>query len=120
MNKEEMKERTNDFAKKTILLCRELPNNREGNLIGNQLFRAGTSVGANYRAVCRARSRADFISKLGIVEEEADESLFWMELLTEMEILKSKLLKDLYQEGKEILAIIVSSRKTAKRNIGRN
>ena len=81
MNKEDMKRRTKDFAKNVILLCRELPNNREGYLIGNQLFRAGTSVGANYRAVCSARSRADFISKLGIVEEEADESLFWLELL---------------------------------------
>ena len=76
MTKEEMKKRTKEFAQEIIKLCRILPNDREGRLIGNQLFRAGTSVGANYRAAYRARSKRDFISKMGIVEEEADESLF--------------------------------------------
>ena len=74
MNEEQMKRRTKEFAKQIIKLCRQLPNNREGRLIGDQLFRAGTSVVANYRSACRAKSRADFISKLSIVEEEADES----------------------------------------------
>ena len=81
MNPEKMKKRTKEFAIEIIKLCRILPKNQETKLIGNQLFRAGTSVAANYRAACRARSRADFISKMGIVEEEADESLFWLELI---------------------------------------
>jgi len=90
MNEEQMKIRTKEFAKSIIRLCRLLPDNREGRLIGNQIFRAGTSVAANYRAACRARSTADFISKLSIVEEEADETLFWLELIEEMEILYPK------------------------------
>ncbi|MFQ5637494.1 MAG: four helix bundle protein, partial [bacterium] len=80
MNQEMMKRRTKDFAKQVIRFCRTLPENREGRLIGNQLFRSGTSVAANYRAACRARSKRDFISKMGIVEEEADESFFWFEV----------------------------------------
>jgi four helix bundle protein len=76
MNENQMKNRTKDFAKEIIRLCRKLPNNREGRLIGNQLFRSGTSVAANYRAACRSRSKAEFVSKLAIVEEEADETLF--------------------------------------------
>lgn len=72
MNEVQMKGKTKDFAKNIIKLCRELPNNREGRLIGDQLFRSGTSVAANYRAACRARSRAEFVSRLAIVEEEAD------------------------------------------------
>ena len=71
MNEDQMKQRTKEFAKQIIKLCRQLPNNREGRLIGDQLFRSGTSVAANYRSACRARSMADFISKLSIVEEEA-------------------------------------------------
>ena len=73
MNQEQMKNRTKDFAKKVISLCRQLPPTREGRLVGGQFFRSGTSVGANYRAACRARSKADFISKLSIVLEETDE-----------------------------------------------
>jgi four helix bundle protein len=87
-----MKKRTKGFAKRIIELCRKLPYNREGRLIGNQIFRSGTSVAANYRAACRARSKADFISKLTIVEEEADETLFWLELIIEMEVLDKSLL----------------------------
>jgi len=82
--------------------------------MGNQIFRSGTSVAANYRAACRARSKAEFISKLAIVEEEADETLFWLELMSEMEIVGKKLLDNLMKENNEILAIIVSSIKTAK------
>jgi len=114
MNRDEMKKRTKEFAKRVVRLCRKLPDNREGRLIGNQIFRSGTSVGANYRAACRARSKAEFISKLAIVEEEADETLFWLELIGEMEILDKKLLHSLMQESDEIIAIIVSSIKTSR------
>ena len=116
MNEEQMKHRTKEFAKQIIKLCRQLPNNREGRLIGNQLFRSGTSVAANYRSACRARSRADFISKLSIVEEEADESLFWLEIIKEMEILYAPFMDSLMTENDEIIAILVSSIKTARRN----
>ena len=93
-----------------------MPNDREERLIGNQLFRAGTSVAANYRAACRARSKRDVISKMGIVEEEADESLFWLEMIQEMEVAKSLNLEELMKENNEIIAIIVSSIKTSKLN----
>ena len=89
MNEAQMKKRTKEFGKEIISLCRKLPNNREGRLIGNQIFRSGTSVASNYRAACRARSTAEFISKLAIVEEEADETLFWLEIIAEMRILRS-------------------------------
>ena len=115
MNEAEMKKRTKNFAKEIIKLCRKLPANREGRLIGNQIFRSGTSVAANYRAACRAKSTADFISKLAIVEEEADETLFWLELIHEMEILNKPLIDILMKENDEIIAIIVSSIKTARK-----
>jgi four helix bundle protein len=116
MNEEQMKQRTKEFAKQIIKLCRQLPNNREGRLIGDQLFRSGTSVAANYRSACRARSRADFISKLSIVEEEADESLFWLEIIKEMEIFYAPFMDSLMTENNEIIAILVSSIKTSRRN----
>jgi len=116
MNQDDMKKRTKEFAKRIIRLCRALPDNREGHLIGNQIFRSGTSVGANYRAACRARSTAEFISKLSIVEEEADETLFWLELIVEMDILDETKVKPLMQENNEIIAIIVSTIKTAKKS----
>ena len=84
MDQNEMKRRTKEFAKEIIRLCRKLPGNREGRLIGDQIFRSGTSIAANYRSACRARSKAEFISKLSIVEEEADETLFWLEVIKEM------------------------------------
>ena len=90
-----MKTRTTEYAKRIIRLCRTLPESREASRLSDQLFRAGTSVGANYRAACRARSRADFISKLGLVLEEADESLFWMEILVETKQIEPQLLKSL-------------------------
>ena len=116
MDRNEMKSRTKEFAKSIIKLCRKFPNNMEGRLIGNQIFRLGTSTAANYRAACRARSTADFISKLSIVEEEADETLFWLELIKKMEIVDKTLLNSLMQENNEIIAIIVSSIKTARNN----
>lgn len=116
MNEIKLKQRTKDFAKNIIQLCRKLPNNMEGRLIGNQIFRSGTSIAANYRAACRARSTADFISKLAIVEEEADETLFWLELINEMKILDdSVVIESLMKENNEIIAIIVSSIKTSRK-----
>ena len=116
MDETGMKIRTKEFAKRIISLCRSLPNNREGRLIGNQIFRSGTSVTANYRSACRAKSRADFIAKLSIVEEEADETLFWLELIIEMDILDGELLEPLMKENDELISIIVSSIKTARKN----
>lgn len=116
MNEAQMKKRTKEFAKSVILLCRTLPNIREGRLIGDQLFRSGTSVAANYRAACRGRSKAEFISKLAIVEEEADETMLWLELLKELNISDETRVDDLISESNEIVAIIVSSIKTVKKN----
>jgi four helix bundle protein len=115
MNPEVMKDRTKKFAKQIIYLCRKLPKNREGNLIGNQIFRSGTSVASNYRAACRARSRAEFIAKMGIVEEEADETLFWLEVIEEVEIFNRDSISALMQECNEILSIVVSSINTARK-----
>jgi four helix bundle protein len=83
MTREEMKKRTKEYANRVVKLCSALPNNWVAQTLGKQLLRSGTSVGANYRAVCRAKSTLDFINKLRIVEEECDESLFWMELLVD-------------------------------------
>ena len=115
MTAEIMKDRTKKFAKQIILLCRKLPKNREGNLIGNQIFRSGTSVASNYRAACRGRSKAEFIAKMGIAEEEADETLFWLEVIEEVEIFKKDSISSLMQECNEILSIVVSSINTARR-----
>ena len=116
MNQKEMKRRTKEFAKEIIRLCRKLPNNREGRLIGDQIFRSGTSVAANYRSACRGRSKAEFISKLSIVEEEADETLFWLEVINEMKVFNYDKLEELMKENDEILAIVVASIRTAKKN----
>jgi four helix bundle protein len=97
-----------------VKLCSALPNGWVAQTLGKQLIRSGTSVGANYRAVCRSKSSADFINKLRIVEEECDESLFWMELLVENNLVKPTLLTGLMQEANEIVAITVSSAKTAR------
>jgi len=116
LDQTEMKKRTKEFAKEIIILCRKLPNNREGRLIGDQIFRSGTSTAANYRSACRARSKADFISKLSIVEEEADETLFWLEVIKEMNVFHYAKLDALMIENDEILAIVVASIRTAKKN----
>ena len=92
-----------------------MPRGKTADVIGGQLLRSGTSVGANYRAACRARSTADFISKMGIVEEETDESIYWMELLIETKIVEFAELESLMNEANELLAITVSSIKTAKK-----
>ena len=115
MNEMQLKKRTKEFAKNIIRLCRNLPANREGRLIGNQMFRSGTSVAANYRAACRGRSKAEFVSKLAIVEEEADETTLWLELIKEMSISKDHLVDDLLKESDELVAIMVSSIRTTKK-----
>jgi len=116
MTQEEMKARTKKFALRVIRLVESLPNTKTANVIGNQLLRSGTSVGANYRAACRAKSTVDFISKLSIVEEENDESIYWMELPIESETVKENLLQNLMKEADEILSIIVSSVENSKEN----
>ena len=113
---EAFKKRTGDFSFRVTRLYRSLSGSFEGQLIGKQLLRSGTSVAANYRAACRARSRAEFLSKMSIVVEEADETVFWMELLISMEIISSKHLEQLLPEAKEILSIVSKARKTAQRN----
>jgi four helix bundle protein len=115
MNQEMMKKRTKEFAKLIIAFCRQLPETREGRLIGNQIFRSGTSVGANYRAACRGRSKADFIAKLGIVLEETDETLYWLEILYETKIVKELVVKPLLIEANELIAILVASINTGRK-----
>jgi four helix bundle protein len=111
---DEMKQRTKKFALRVIRLIQALPKGRVADVIGRQLIRSGTSVGANYRAACRARSQAEFVAKLGIVEEEADESIYWMELLIEADLMNETKLSSLMKEADEILAIVVSSINTAR------
>src|SRR5215468_11221936 len=109
MTTDELKIRTKSFALRIIKLVEALPPNRTADVIGKQLVRSGTSVGANYRAACRAKSNADFIAKRGIVEEEADESAFWLEVIVESGLMKEELVKDLLDEADQIVAIMVSS-----------
>jgi four helix bundle protein len=114
MNPEELKTRTKAFTLRIIRLCESLPETPTVKMIRNQLLRCGSSVGANYRAACRARSKADFVSKMGIVEEEADETVYWMELLVDADIVKRARIADLLDEANQILSIVISSIKTAK------
>jgi four helix bundle protein len=116
MTKDELKTRTRQFALIIIRLVEDLPDTKAGNTIANQIIRSGTSAGANYRAACRARSQADFISKITIVEEECDETLFWLELIDEANLLKKEKLLDALKEADELTAIFTSSGKTARQN----
>jgi len=109
---EAFKKRTKKFVVDNIKLFRTLPKTEEAKIIGRQLLRSSSSVGANYRAVCRARSQAEFHSKLSTVVEEADESVFWMEILTEAEVVSENTLNPLLQEANEILKVASTSRKT--------
>ena len=118
MTRDEMRARTKTYASRIVKLCSALPNHWVAQTLGKQLLRSGTSVGANYRAVCRATSNSDFINKLRIVEEECDESLFWMELLVDNNFIKPSRLAGLMKEADEILAIVVSSAKTARTSHG--
>jgi four helix bundle protein len=113
---DDLRERTKKFALRVLVLVAALPNTIEGRVVGHQLADSGTSVGANYRAACRARSRAEFISKLGIVIEEADESGFWLELVIERGMLPKRRVEALPQEVNELVAVMTASRKTAQRS----
>ncbi|MCK5642415.1 MAG: four helix bundle protein [Gammaproteobacteria bacterium] len=115
MNKEDLKLRTKQYALRIIKLVKALPKTAEGRIIGGQLLRSGTSVGANYRSACRSRSIAEFIAKLGIVIEEADESIFWMEIIIESGLMEKELVQDLIKEGNEILSIMIASSKSASK-----
>ena len=113
----ELKLRTKNFALRVIKMTENLPKINSAKVIGYQLLRSSTSVGANYRAACRARSKAEFISKIKIVEEEADESLYWLELIKELKFFKSELIMDLIKEADELTAIFTSTSITAKSNL---
>jgi len=113
-NGRDLKARTKKFALRILRLYRALPAKEEARILGRQVLRSGTSVGANYRAACRARSRAEFIAKLGIVLEEADETVFWLELLLEGGIVNHEKLGALLQEAQELTSIFVTSLCTAK------
>ena len=114
MKENDLSKRTKSFALRIMKLIGALPNTVAGRAIGGQLIRSGMSVSANYRAACRARSRAEFIAKLGIVEEEADETVYWIELLIDAGIVQLTRVRDLLKEADEIIAITVSSIKSAK------
>ena len=120
MNEREMIARTKRFALRTMKLVGALPNSIQGRAIGGQLTRSGTSVAANYRAACRARSKAEFIAKLGTVEEEADESAFWLELIIEGELLTANQVQPLLTEAGELVAITAASKKTASSALGKS
>ena len=114
MTPKELRARTKRFAVDIIRLSRELPTTLDGRTVGGQLLRSATSVAANYRSACRGRSRAEFVAKLGIVLEEADESLLWLELITEAEVASGPKVERLLKEADELTAIFTSSVKTAK------
>jgi four helix bundle protein len=115
MNEEMFKQRTKNLALNVIKMIEQLPKNKTSDIIGRQLLRSATSVGANYRAACRGKSTADIIAKLAIEEEEADETIYWMELLTESGIALKQQLQDLMKEADEITAMTVASIKTMRK-----
>lgn len=115
MSHQDLKDRTKVFALRVMSLTEALPKSHSGDVIGRQILRSATSVGANYRSACRARSRADFVSKMGIVEEEADESGYWLELIEAAGLIKPSRIADLKAECNELTAIIVASIRTARR-----
>ena len=119
-NEPDLKKRTKAFALRILKLVDALPKTTAGHALASQIVRSGTSVAANYRAACRARSTADFIAKMGIVEEEGDETLFWLELLEESELVSATKLAAIKQEANELIAITVASIKTARRNRASN
>jgi four helix bundle protein len=113
MDENEMKQRTKKFALRVLDSADSLPRSRSGNVIAGQIVRSGTSVAANYRALCRAKSREDFVNKTKIVEEEADETCLWLELLVDRRLLPVRRVEPLLGEANELTAIFVASRKTA-------
>jgi four helix bundle protein len=113
MNENEMKERTKTFALRILKLADALPATHSGNTIANQIVRSGSSVAANYRALCRAKSRADFIHKTSVVEEEADETCVWLEMIIAAKLMNPARINPILQEANELTAIAVATRKTA-------
>jgi four helix bundle protein len=108
-----LRARTKSFPIRIVKLFKALPHQQVAYVLGKQLLRSGTSVAANYRAVCRARSRAEFVAKMGVVVEETDETLFWLEMMVETDMLRPERLKPLMTEATELLRIFSASRKTA-------
>ena len=119
-NEPDLKKRTKAFALRILKLVDALPKTTAGRALASQIVRSGTSIAANYRAACRAKSTADFIAKMGIVEEEADETLFWLELLEESDLVLAAKLTAIKQEADELIAITVASIETARRNRASN
>ena len=117
MKPEDLQRRTKRFALRVLRLSVALPNTIEGRTVRSQLVRAGTAVGANYRAACHGRSLAEFIAKLGVVEEEADESAFWMELIIDASLMKESLVEPLRREAEELAKIMARSRITAAKKL---
>jgi four helix bundle protein len=120
MDKEQLKARTKAFALRVMKLIDHLPKTTKGSVVGDQIMRSATSVAANYRGACRARSRAEFVSKLGIVLEEVDETMLWLELIVEGELLASKRVENLIREADEITAIMFSAQRSARSKINPN
>jgi len=120
MNADELKKRTKQFALRILKLVAALPNTVTGRAIGGQLVRAGTSVGANYRAACRGRSKAEFVAKMGTCEEEGDESAYWMEVIIEGELLKRNQVEPLLKEAEELTRIFAQSRISASLALARS
>ena len=113
---QDLRDRTKAFAVRIVRLYRSLPYRTDTQVLGKQLIRCGTAVAANYRAACRARSRAEWVAKIGIAVEEADESVFWLEMLSECEIVPLSKLEALLAEARELTAIFTASRRTARSN----
>ena len=116
MKSAELQQRTKGFALRVLKLIEQLPNTIGGRVLANQVARSATSIGANYRAACRARSRAEFASKLGTVAEEADESLYWLELIRDGNFVAEKKLASLVSEADELTAIFTAGRRTSSKD----
>ena len=117
MDEKALKERTRQFALRVIKLCNALPKSYSADVLGKQVIRSATAVGANYRAACRARTKKEFVYKVGIVEEEADESLYWLELIRDAGLISREHLTGLIQEADELTAIFTATGRTAKKNL---
>jgi four helix bundle protein len=113
---DELKVRTKKFALRILNLAEKLPRGVKGRVLSDQIARAGTSVAANYRSACKSRSRAEFIAKIGVAEEEADETQFWLEMIAESELVSTQRLSELQLEARELTAIFAASRKSASRH----
>ena len=115
---EDLRRRTKEFALRIVKVFRALPKSEEARILGRQVLRSGTAVAANYRSACRARSRADFVSKIGITVEEADETAFWLGLIVDAGIIKKSKLESLMAEANELVRIFQATRTTARSRIG--